>query len=555
MSRVAVGFLLLVGLTAAGAQTSRGSTSHTASTAGPNASRFLQLTGDANGIHVGVADGAVKADVDLESVGVEPRSGRGTADPQGWAFRPAGQQVDVLRFPLGLASSADQGTIVVSSDSGGVQGLTVINAKTLAALPDAGRQPLHGRGRHARRRRLRQRRQRRPGVPVEARRVRWPSRSTSPAANRFPIHDAFNGLLPRLGLPSVLPVGDGISVPGYPGGHGARRIDRSTSPGRPSEAARRGRSRARVDRSPAPASHDDRPRDGPRSLDRPSVGLDAFGLAIDPARHRALRLELGRRSGPRRPAPAAPCRSSTCSDPATAHEIATVGVGHHPSALQLSPDGSPSLRRRTPTTTPSRSSTSAVPTPPSISVRVRRPVAGSPVGAHPDVFALSPDGNTLFVALSGFNAVELPRRPDTRRADGRQAALHPHRLVPVHACHHGRCTSLYRLWVTQRQGPWAPGPGLNGLACSSRAAKSNGTVSAIDLPVADDQVAELDRADAGERLPRRGCLSTSVRTPLSGRPDLRGACARPPARRRRSSTSSTSSPRTRPSISTSVTST
>ncbi|MGB8651487.1 MAG: hypothetical protein WCD35_12585, partial [Mycobacteriales bacterium] len=43
--------------------------------------------------------------------------------PNGWCLSPVGHSVDVLRFPLGVIATSS-GKVVVTSDSGGVQGLT-----------------------------------------------------------------------------------------------------------------------------------------------------------------------------------------------------------------------------------------------------------------------------------------------------------------------------------------------------------------------------------------------------------------------------------------------
>src|SRR5207247_163730 len=55
--------------------------------------------------------------------------------PQGWTIAPAGRQVDVMRFPLGLAANADASKIVVTSNSGGPQWLTTIDTASMQAVP------------------------------------------------------------------------------------------------------------------------------------------------------------------------------------------------------------------------------------------------------------------------------------------------------------------------------------------------------------------------------------------------------------------------------------
>src|SRR3954451_7112186 len=51
--------------------------------------------------------------------------------PNGWKIKPAGDQVDVNRFPMGAALSPDGSKMVVTSDNGGMQALTTVDAKTL----------------------------------------------------------------------------------------------------------------------------------------------------------------------------------------------------------------------------------------------------------------------------------------------------------------------------------------------------------------------------------------------------------------------------------------
>src|SRR3954469_3532948 len=51
--------------------------------------------------------------------------------PNGWKIKPAGDQVDINRFPMGAAFSPDGSKMVVTSDNGGMQVLTTVDTKTL----------------------------------------------------------------------------------------------------------------------------------------------------------------------------------------------------------------------------------------------------------------------------------------------------------------------------------------------------------------------------------------------------------------------------------------
>src|SRR5437763_10519226 len=51
--------------------------------------------------------------------------------PNGWKIKPAGDQVDINRFPMGAAFSPDGSKMVVTSDNGSMQVLTTVDTKTL----------------------------------------------------------------------------------------------------------------------------------------------------------------------------------------------------------------------------------------------------------------------------------------------------------------------------------------------------------------------------------------------------------------------------------------
>jgi len=137
--------------------------------------------------------------------------------PNGWRVRPAGEQVAVFNFPLGLAISADRQTAVVSSGSGGMQGLTAIDTGSLKptlapaanlfmglAVTDTGK--LYASGGNADRV---FRYQLAGGVPVTL---------DATEAIPQPLHHARDGIVAQTGAGNdVLPALDGVRVTGYPG--------------------------------------------------------------------------------------------------------------------------------------------------------------------------------------------------------------------------------------------------------------------------------------------------------------------------------------------------
>src|SRR5207248_4361511 len=125
------------------------------------------------------------------------------------------------------------------------------------------------------------------------------------------------------------------------------------------------------------------------------VGLDAIGLAVDAAAHRLYVANWGDEAG--RGGSSGGTISVvdiSSSDPRQWGEIATIPVGHHPEAVQLSADSSKLFVANTNDDTLSVVDVSGA-TPTVTDTVSLSPGAGLPVGAHPDALALSPDGSSL----------------------------------------------------------------------------------------------------------------------------------------------------------------
>jgi len=447
---------------------------HTPDGPGRNARRFLSLTGDTAGSGAGVAAGGQETDGEGDAL---PAAG-GDRTPMGWLIRPAGHQVDVLRFPLGITASPDGASIVVSSDSGGVQGLTVIDAASLNAIPTTAANLF-------------------TGVEVtpsgrvfasggNADRVyQW--QLTGPlavgqdvtGAQPLPYQHEFDAN----GAPAS-PVGDGIRVPGYPGGMAldGNLLYVAGTVAEPKDAngcpsGRDACSNVTVIDTTTSAV-----------VGRIPVGLEAFGLAIDSARHRLYVSNWADEAG-RGNNEGGTVSVVDITDPAHGHELSATGVGHHPSALQLSADGHTLFVANTNDDTISVLDVSGSGAPSVASTESVEPLGAAPgqqnVGAHPDAFALSPDGSKLFVALAGMNAVEVRDGGTGARLAGQPKYI-PTAWYPSALTVTSKPDGSYRLWVANARGT-GPGPGGNGSVFFD-GTKTGGTVSAIDLPASDEQL-------------------------------------------------------------------
>lgn len=430
----------------------------------------------------------------------------------GWCLSPAGRQVDVLRFPLGVVGTSN-GKVVVTSNSGGVQGLTVVDQQTLQATPvPAGNlfmgvvEAPDGRVLAA------------GGNADRVFRYRWAG-STLASQDltedaTFPVHGALNGVTTRAGVGAQsLPAVDGIPVSSYPGTLvrfgkyvlAAGTLSEPSNGACPSRQAVCGR-----------VSIIDTTADA--VVGRAAVGLDAYGLAVDPVRKRAYVSnwadEAGRGRG------VGTVSVVDLSNVLKPREIAFVRVGHHPSAVQLSSD-----RTRLFVTNTNDDSLSVIDVtraPRVVATESLRPVEGLPVGAHPDALALAPDGRTLFVALAGMNAVEVRDGRTGARVAGHPVYIptgwYPSALAVTGTAKH------YRLWVTNAKGT-GPGAGYNGSVLAN-GSKSNGSLSVVDLPVPattanrwTDQVVRNDNLDTANVSPcsrDRGVRVSQVLCPPPG---------------------------------------
>ena len=439
--------------------------------------------------------------------------------PQGWRIRPAGQQVGTLRFPLGVTSTPDGKYVIATEDSGGPQGLTVVDTATyqsttttaanlfMGATPTPDGHIFASGGNADRVFRF----QLAPGgvaAPLDATEAATaPTHAvTNGAINQFNANSSSRG---GPAVPSQpAPAGDGLEVHGYPGNsvldgkylYVAGTL--SEAGGTPTVCPSAQPACARV------TVIDTTANGGMGAVvGRIPVGLDAYGLAVDAARHRLYVSNWADEAG-RGGSGGGTVSVVDITDPAnakTSKEIAFTGVGHHPSAVQLSADRTRLFVANTNDDSISVLDVTRPGAPAVVATESVRPVVGVPVGAHPNAFALAPDGKTLYVALAGLNAVEVLDGRTGARVAGHPMYIptgwYPAALTVTGTADH------FQLWVANAKGE-GPGPGANGTVFFD-GTKTGGSLSAISFPVSAAQMnrwtAEVVDNDHLERVKVNAC--------------------------------------------------
>jgi hypothetical protein len=292
----------------------------------------------------------------------------------------------------------------------------------------------------------------------------------------FPLHAERDK---NMGDASILPAGDGIRVTGYPGhsvlGGNLLYIagTLSETSGTANDACPGGQAACgRVTILDTTTG---------TVLGRAPAGLDVYGVAVDQARQRVYASNWADQAG-RGGAGGGTVSVIDAAKPAAAHEIAAIGVGHHPSAIQLSADKTRLFVANTNDDTITVLDVGGD-RPHVVRSQSVKPLPGVPVGAHPDAFALSPDGNLLFVALAGMNAVEVLDGRTGGRLAGQPryiaTGFYPSALTVTGDARH------YKLWVANAKGR-GPGQGPNGSVFSD-GVNTGGSVNVVDLPASGAQ--------------------------------------------------------------------
>jgi DNA-binding beta-propeller fold protein YncE len=227
------------------------------------------------------------------------------------------------------------------------------------------------------------------------------------------------------------------------------------------------------------------------------VGRDAYGIAVNPATQTLYVSNWADETNPARAGGRGTVSVVDISTPGEEHEVQVVAVGRHPTGVALSKDGRTLFVANTADTTLSKirldPATGLATAASTIDVRT---TGSDPRAAAPIALSFSPDGKFLYVSLAGLNAIEV------RNADGsaisqklpvaagkKTAVTVPHTYIPTGWYPDAIATGpsptgdpgSSRLYVANLKGMGA-GPGLNGQAEPIMGSRTQGTLSAIDVP-------------------------------------------------------------------------
>jgi DNA-binding beta-propeller fold protein YncE len=388
---------------------------------------------------------------------------------------------------MGITTTPDGKKLIASSDSGGVQGLSVIDAAKpgmigtpaqaanlfmgVAATRDGRVYASAGNADRVYRFRL-----------VGGALVNQDPRE----AGTFPTQALTDGIIGHVQNPPPNGPADGIRVSGYPGNMvlGDNLLYVAGNLAEPSGTGAEHCQPAPAPPAPQPPCSRITIIDTKTDtvIGRAAVGAEAYGLALDTARHR-LYVSNWADQGIGRGQTGGTVSVVDVSNPRAPQEVAEVIVGHHPSAIQLSLDRTRLFVANTNDDTISVLNVVCDCAPTVIATESVKPSPLVPVGAHPDAFALSPDGKTLFVALAGINAVELRDGATAARLSAQPTYI-PTGWYPA-ALAVTPYAGGYRLWVTNAKGNGF-GIGYNGTVFFE-GSTTGGTVQAVNLPQSSSQ--------------------------------------------------------------------
>jgi DNA-binding beta-propeller fold protein YncE len=223
------------------------------------------------------------------------------------------------------------------------------------------------------------------------------------------------------------------------------------------------------------------------------VGRDAFGMAFAPSTSTLYVANWADRTNPARAGGQGSVSIVDVAPDGSGREVQHVAVGLDPTGVALSPDGSTLAVADTGSDQVSLVSLDPATGKVTATRNVSVAVPGAPLGTQPMGVAYSPDGH-LFVTLTGLNAVEvlssggqpIPQRVTVPWLGRNVTVTSPATYIPVGWYPDALAVGPdpvggSRLYVTNFYGMGA-GPGVNGEAEPLTGSRTEGSLSAIDLP-------------------------------------------------------------------------
>lgn len=421
--------------------------------------------------------------------------------PNGWALNPAGTQIDTPRAPTGITVSPDGRSVLAVNSGIFDEQLVDVDAATLVKTESSAGDLFMGvAADHA--------------SPMNV----WASGGNrnkvwhyvSPAA---PVAVNTSGLPLVPGSPNR-----GISVVGYPGNSvlspdgktlfvvGNLSIPESVITGFDAGAGTCPHGAPAAPGTPICSVVNvidvSDPSTSTPSVHLVPVGRDAYGIAVSPDGKALYVSNWADETNPARTTGSPSTATGTVSvvDVGRGREVQHVAVGHHPTGLALSPDGSTVVVANSADDTVSVLpvlSDHSLGSPTSVSTTT---VPAAPRGATPLSVAFSPAGDLLYIGLAGENAALVltgthqtsPVGTSVTQVIGKgaNAITVPNTYVPTGWYPSALATgpqpgssnaSDSRLYVTNLKG-MGSGPGLNGQAEPLMGTRTEGTLSAIDVP-------------------------------------------------------------------------
>lgn len=411
--------------------------------------------------------------------------------PQGTRLRPAGTQIDTSRAPTGVDVSPDDQTVFAINSGPFEQKLDVIEASTLAKTSASATDLYMG------------------VVGDDAGNV-WASTGSRNRIFQFKYQGPAAANARSVGFAPGTP-NEGIPAYGYPGNLvitedkilyavGNISVPESYIKEKDPESfpCPRGAPAEKPICSVVNVIDVSDPHQEAASynVDLVPVGRDAYGIALNEKAKKLYVSNWADETNPLRARGRGTVSVVDISEPGSERELQVVPVGHHPTGIGISPDGTRLAVANSADDTITvmmLDDTGRIGHRRTVSVR---PTKNSPRGTTPLAVAWGPASDRIFVALAGVNALEVRRRNgdrfprEVKVGDGENATRvpSPGTYIPtgwypsaIAAATDPSGVGL-RLYVTNLKGMGA-GPGINGGAVGvTTGSRPQGSLSVITRP-------------------------------------------------------------------------